>query len=134
MDIDKYKVLSFDCYGTLIDWESGILTVLREVLDSHDINIEDRKILELYAEIEKLAEEGKFVKYREVLGIVILEFGKRLGFVPPASGIDCLANSLKDWGPFPDTVEALQILKKTFKLAIISNIDRVPSFFRKIES
>ncbi|MFQ6117986.1 MAG: HAD-IA family hydrolase, partial [Candidatus Bipolaricaulia bacterium] len=63
------------------------------------------------------------VRYREVLRRVVQGLGVQLGFVPSPSELDCLADSLKDWRPFPDTVEALQALKRAFKLAIISNID-----------
>jgi 2-haloacid dehalogenase len=123
IDFNKYEVLSFDCYGTLIDWESGILAALRPVLVAHNINLTDKQTLKFYAEIELRAEEGKFAKYRKVLRKVVGELGSRLGFVPSPSELDCLVDSLKNWRLFPDTVEALQTLKKTFKLAIISNID-----------
>lgn len=123
IDFNKCEVLSFDCYGTLIDWESGILAALRPILAAHDIILNDKQILELYAKIEPRIEEGEFVKYREVLRRAMQELSSRLGFVPSHSELDCLADSLKDWMPFPDTVGALQTLKKTFKLAIISNID-----------
>jgi len=81
------------------------------------------KPLELYAEIEAKIEKGKYVEYREVLRKVMLQFGNQLGFVPSASELDCLVESLRNWLPFPDTVKALQILKKKYRLAIISNID-----------
>ncbi|MEA1964473.1 MAG: haloacid dehalogenase type II [Candidatus Aerophobetes bacterium] len=123
IDFNKYEVLSFDCYGTLIDWENGILTALKPSLAAYTINLSDEQILGLYAEIEPKVEKGEFVKYREVLRKVMGELGSKLGFVPSPSELDCLLNSLKNWMPFPDTVEALQILKRTFKLAIISNID-----------
>ena len=57
IEFDKYKILTFDCYGTLIDWEGGILTALKPVLTNHNINLEDKQILELYAEIESNSEE-----------------------------------------------------------------------------
>jgi len=123
VDFNKYEVLSFHCYGTLIDWESGILRALRPVLASHNINLNGDQILEVYAQIESKVEEGEFVKYKEVLRKVVRELGRRLRFAPSSSQLDCLIHSLKNWVPFPDTVDALQALKKTFKLAIISNVD-----------
>jgi len=123
IDFSKYEILSFDCYGTLIDWENGILTALRPALAAHNINLSDEQILNLYAEIESRVEKGKFIKYREVLRKVMEELGSKLGFMPSSSEQDYLVNSLNNWMPFPDSVEALQTLKKTFKLAIISNID-----------
>ena len=115
--------MSFDCYGTLIDWESGIQEALRPVLARHDLNLSDDRILELYAGAESAVEAGEFVKYREVLRGVVREIGTKLGFAPSFSELDCLADSLKDWRPFDDTVEALRSLKKAYRLAIISNID-----------
>jgi 2-haloacid dehalogenase len=123
MGFNKFKVLTFDCYGTLIDWESGILAALKPILATHNIKLNDEQILELYAELEAKAEEGEFVKYKEVLRKVMQGMGNKLGFAPSPSELNCLVDSLKSWMPFPDTVDALQVLKKRFKLAIISNID-----------
>ncbi|MCK4781419.1 haloacid dehalogenase type II [Candidatus Parcubacteria bacterium] len=123
IDFNKYEILTFDCYGTLIDWEGGILTALKPVFVNHNINLNDNQILELYAEFESEIEKGEFIKYKEVLREIMQKFGNRLGFTPSSFEKDCLVNSLGDWKPFPDTVEALQALKKKFKLAIISNID-----------
>jgi len=77
IDFSKYEILSFDCYGTLIDWENGILTALRPALAAHNINLSDEQILNLYAEIESRVEKGKFIKYREVLRKVMEELGSK---------------------------------------------------------
>ncbi len=122
-DFSKYEVLSFDCYGTLIDWETGIIAALKPILSAHNITLDDEQILELYVEIESHAEEGGYVKYREVLRRVTRGIGSTFGFLPSPSELDCLVESLKDWMPFADSIESLQALKKRFKLAIISNID-----------
>lgn len=123
IDFNKYKVLTFDCYGTLIDWESGILATLKPVLQNHNINLTDNRILELYAEFESEIERGEFIKYKEVLRKVMQKFSKKFCFSLLSVEENCLVDSLKNWKPFPDTVDALQNLKKRFKLAIISNID-----------
>jgi 2-haloacid dehalogenase len=99
------------------------VAALKPVLEAHAITLEEEQILELYAEIEPEVEEGEFVKYREVLRRVVQEIGRRLGFVPSHSEMDCLVKSLKNWMPFPDSVEALKALKKTFRLGVISNVD-----------
>ncbi|MFQ6117627.1 MAG: haloacid dehalogenase, partial [Candidatus Bipolaricaulia bacterium] len=78
IDFERYKVLSFDCYGTLIDWENGILSTLRPLLKGHDIELADEQILGLYAELEAEAEEGEFVRYREVLRRVVQGLGVQL--------------------------------------------------------
>lgn len=52
INFDKYQVLTFDCYGTLIDWESGILTALTPIFSAHNVNVDSAQILKLYAEFE----------------------------------------------------------------------------------
>jgi 2-haloacid dehalogenase len=127
IDADRYEVVSFDCYGTLVDWESGIISGLRPVLSNHGVEATDEEILELHAETEhelqSSSEPGSYVKYRDVLGQEVREAGKRWGFEPDLSEVGALADSLRHWQPFPDTVEALRALKSRYKLAIISNVD-----------
>jgi 2-haloacid dehalogenase len=123
VDFKQFEVLSFDCYGTLIDWESGILKTLRAILAKRNINISDQQILELYAQQESLQEAGNYLRYRDILKEVVNYFGEELNFSPTKVEVNSLAESIKDWEPFPDTVSALQTLKKHYKLTIISNID-----------
>jgi len=123
LDFSRFELLSFDCYGTLIDWESGILSVLRPILAAHGKTIDDARLLELYGELEAEAEQPPFRPYREVLQAVARGFGERLGFAPTADEIQALPQSLARWEPFPDTVDGLRELKKNYRLAIISNID-----------
>ncbi|MGF1936241.1 MAG: haloacid dehalogenase type II [Nostoc sp. ChiQUE02] len=123
IDFNPYKALTFDCYGTLIDWENGILKVLKPLLLAHNTNLDDEQILELFAEFEAELEKGEYIKYREVLKRVVQKFGERFGFEPTADELNLLANSIQYWLPFPDTVEALRTLKQKFKLVIISNVD-----------
>lgn len=123
LDFDRFTYLTFDCYGTLIDWEQGILAALRPVLDRHGIALSDDAALEVYGELESAAEHGPYRPYRELLATVMDGFGERLGFAPAADEREALAVSVGDWPPFPDTVEALQTLARRFQLAILSNID-----------
>jgi 2-haloacid dehalogenase len=118
-----FRVLSFDCYGTLIDWESGILGAMRPILAAHHKSLPDSALLELYGELEAQAEEGEFRPYREVLQSVVRAFGERLEFPPAGAEISSLPDSLAGWKPFPDTVAALHQLKSRYQLAIISNVD-----------
>lgn len=123
MRFDGFEALSFDCYGTLIDWESGILAALRPLLSAHGVAIDDAALLELYAGLESAAQDGRYRPYREVLGSVVLSLGERLGFKPSAEEQNSLAESIADWQPFPDTVAALEALDRRFDLVVISNID-----------
>jgi 2-haloacid dehalogenase len=123
LDFSKAKLLTFDCYGTLIDWESGIFSALRPLLAAHGKSISDAELLALYGELEAGIENGNYLPYREVLRSVVRAFGDRLGFVSTQDEIDALPNSVPRWQPWPDTVAALKRLATKFRLAIISNID-----------
>jgi 2-haloacid dehalogenase len=123
LDFSQFRVLTFDCYGTLIDWETGIFGALRPILAAHGKAISDADLLRHYSELEADAEQGRFRNYRQVLESVVCGFGQRLGFKPTQAEAHSLADSVVNWGPFPDTVAALQRLKRRYNLAVISNID-----------
>jgi len=123
LNFTQFQVLSFDCYGTLIDWETGIFSALGSTLAAHGKSIADAELLKVYSELESEAEQGEFCSYREVLGSVVRGFGERLGFKPTEAQVRSLPDSLASWLPFPDTVAALQKLKARYQLAVISNVD-----------
>ena len=123
LDLTRFKVLTFDCYGTMIDWESGIFSALRPILAAHKKSIADSELLRLYSELEASAEQGEFLPYRDVLQSVVRGFGERLGFSPTADEVRSLPESLANWPPFADTVAALRKLKTHYQLAVISNVD-----------
>jgi 2-haloacid dehalogenase len=123
IDFDDVDVISFDCYGTLVDWESGILEALRPLLHRRRLQIEDDRVLELYGRFESAAEEGEFVPYRTVLQRVVHAFAAEFSMTLGPGESDRLADSLERWPPFPDTRSALRRLRKHFRLVIISNID-----------
>lgn len=106
MNLENFEILSFDCYGTLIDWESGIIPVLKNLIANHQINISEQQILEMFAKFESEAEAGEYKNYREVLKQVVQKIGKELNFKPTELELDSLANSIKNWQPFPDTITA----------------------------
>ncbi len=125
MDFSRFTSISFECYGTLIDWESGILPALRRVLGSHgqSQSVSDAAILELYGEFEAEAESGPYQSYRDVLQSVVRAFADRLQFEASSAEIRSLHESVHAWPPFPDTVAALRELQMRYKLVVISNID-----------
>ena len=141
LDFEQFDVLTFDCYGTLIDWEAGILAALRAPLAAHGIEESDERLLESFARAESQAEAGPYQSYRGVLGDVlssiIREFDPaadaaaggqssedegRASFVEDAER-DAFAASVKDWPAFPDSVPALARLHERFKLGVITNCD-----------
>ena len=116
-------MVTFDCYGTLIDWETGILAAFRPILSANGSRLGDAEILRLYSELEFEAESSEYRPYKQVLREVVRGFGDRLGFAMTEEQQNSLPNSLANWIPFSDTVAALHRLKSRFKLGIISNVD-----------
>jgi 2-haloacid dehalogenase len=123
LDFSEFEVLTFDCYGTLIDWETGILRALRPMIERHKVRASESELLEAYATAESKAESGEFMPYRRVLEQVVRDLAAKFGFNASPDEQRSLPESLKTWQPFPDTVEALRRLHRNYKLAIISNTD-----------
>ncbi|MFZ0808050.1 MAG: haloacid dehalogenase type II [Candidatus Sulfotelmatobacter sp.] len=122
-DFGRFEVLTFDCYGTLIDWETGILSALHRILGAHDKPVDDATVLKLYGDFEQRAESRPFQSYREVLQSVVRQFGKEFSFEPTEQQVLSLPDSLPSWKPWPDTVGVLSRLQSRFRLAVISNVD-----------
>jgi 2-haloacid dehalogenase len=123
LDFGMFEVMTFDCYGTLIDWESGIASVMGKMLKSHGIGLGDDEVLELFAKLESRIEAGNFHNYKTVLAKVAEGFAQELGFILHRSEIESFSRSVEDWPPFHDSVEALHRLKKRYGLAVLSNVD-----------
>jgi 2-haloacid dehalogenase len=120
---DSFRAITFDCYGTLIDWESGILRVLMPLLAEHGKRVTEGQILELYAELEPGIQAGAYRPYRQVLAEVMRGVGQHFGFSVSTDEARSMAASLPSWMPFYDTVPALRALQSKYRLGIISNID-----------
>jgi 2-haloacid dehalogenase len=124
MDINAIRLITFDCYGTLIDWETGMLSNLRRLFSRKGKAIaDDAMLLELYGEAEAEIEAGPYQRYRTVLSRTVQMIGHRLDVPVTAEDGEQFAGSLTQWEPFPDTVAALKTLGSQFKLGIISNVD-----------
>lgn len=123
LDFSRFEILTFDCYGTLINWEDGILRSLHRILAAHGKDTDDVTILQSYGDFESRAEQGEYRSYRQVLQSVVRQFGEQLGFAPTEQEALSLPESLPHWKPWPDTVSALVELKNLFRLAILSNVD-----------
>src|SRR5687767_8570889 len=116
IDWDAFDVLSFDCYGTLIDWESGILTALAPAFEAHGVSLESNETLEAFGRWEAAVEAAEYVEYRVVLRRVLDGLGMQLGFCPSARELEAFSTSVRDWPAFPDSVDALRRLKSRYKL------------------
>ncbi len=123
MDFSAIEVITFDCYGTLIDWESGILSALAPLRSRSENPRTDDECLERYAAIESSVQAGEYRSYRDVLAVVGREMASFLGVALDPGEEGFLADSIADWRPFVDSTEALQRLARRFRLAVISNID-----------
>ena len=122
MDFSAIRLITFDCYGTLIDWETGILRSLRGLIPGLR-EVPDDQLLEMYGEIEEKIESGPYASYRIVLSRAVEQLAHRFHKTIQPGDAQRFGDSLKAWQPFPDTVAGLKKLATRYKLGIISNID-----------
>jgi len=125
MKLTDFSTLTFDCYGTLIDWESGILTELKPWVAAGGRTLSDDQILEAFGEEESRCEAAApSALYPEILATTFRALGRRLEI--PASDAQAteFGRSVPRWPAFPDSAAALQYLKQHYKLVILSNVDR----------
>ncbi|HMF91236.1 MAG TPA: haloacid dehalogenase type II [Candidatus Angelobacter sp.] len=122
-DFSSIRLITFDCYGTLIDWETGMLAALRPMFSRDGRTVPDAQLLEQYGEAEVELEAGEYLPYRQVLARSVETMGRRLNVAISSEDGRRFAESLTQWEPFSDTVGALQVLAKRFRLGVISNVD-----------
>ncbi len=124
LNTNRYEWLSFDCYGTLIDWETGICRAVSGVLDSCGIKVSDKEILALFSKFEPTVQQScRYLEYRVVLDRVMVAIGREFKAELDGSDASSLADSLPDWPVFPEVVDVLSWLKSRHRLAVISNVD-----------
>jgi 2-haloalkanoic acid dehalogenase type II len=125
MHLRDFDALSFDCYGTLIDWEAGLAAVLRRWAGRHGLEMDDEALLAFYSGHEAAAEARHPTDlYPDVLAHSMRALGDELGV--PVSDAEAaeLGSSVPDWPAFPDSADALVRLAGHYKLIILSNVDR----------
>ena len=128
--LNDFEALSFDCYGTLIDWETGLLEALAPLLARAPTLPTRDEVLEAYALAESEAEEKYPAEpYPQILSRVWLDLASQWNVADDPVLRQAFAGSVGDWPAFPDTAEALERLKRRYKLIILSNVDRA-SFAR----
>lgn len=124
IDFSRIEWVSFDCYGTLVDWETGIATAVSQALEPHGMHKDTPEILRLFADAEPRVQNSRtFKEYRVVLREVMSLIGSGAGVQFTEAEMDSLPESLVRWPVFPDVLEALTALKSRYRLAIISNVD-----------
>ena len=125
MRLTDFAALSFDCYGTLIDWETGILATLRPWAARHGLAVNDDALLAEFSRVEpELQAARPAVLYPDVLADAFRSLGRHFDRAVSDAEARAFGQSVKDWPAFPDSAAALAYLKRHYKLAILSNIDR----------
>lgn len=125
LDLTAFAALSFDCYGTLIDWERGIETALRRLLGRHGAVPDRDTLLALFAASESRRQrETPLASYPEILAGCFEDIAARLEVPADGGDANAFAQSIADWPPFADSAGALAALKRHFKLVVVSNVDR----------
>jgi 2-haloacid dehalogenase len=124
MRLTDYKALSFDCYGTLIDWESGMIEALKGLTGKVKKPLTRDEILKAHARHESAQQAQTPTKrYCELLPIVYKRLAEEWGVVASTDACESYGLSVRDWPAFVDSPGALQYLKKYYKLIILSNVD-----------
>jgi 2-haloacid dehalogenase len=125
MRFADFEALSFDCYGTLIDWEAGIAATLRRWADAHGSALSDEELLVAYSVHEAEAEIAAPTDlYPQILARSMRSLGIALEKAVSDAEADAFAKSVPDWPAFPDSADALARLDRRYKLIILSNVDR----------
>ncbi|UNI25043.1 hypothetical protein JDV02_010751 [Purpureocillium takamizusanense] len=134
--ITSFKCLTFDCYGTLVDWEGGIYKALSPLLQqlpaSHPLRHDRAAVLKAFVRTEGTVQRARpDALYSAVLSDAYGRLAAELGVQADAQEQDAFGQGVGDWPAYPDTVAALQQLKRHYKLVILSNVDR-DSFARTL--
>ncbi|KAJ5789148.1 uncharacterized protein N7518_006159 [Penicillium psychrosexuale] len=124
--LSDYSLLCFDVYGTLIDWESGIIDALAPILSKSSTQFTREHLLTTYHELESTQQTATpDLPYSDLLAAIHPTLAARLGLNPPTDEESRqFGNSVGTWPAFPDTVDALRRLSKHYKLVVLSNVDR----------
>jgi 2-haloacid dehalogenase len=125
MKLSDFKALTFDCYGTLIDWETGLWNALQPLISASRLDISRDEALDLFGRFETEQElETPSLRYSSLLAVVHARMAKPWSVPVHADLHDRFGGSVPDWPAFPDSAAALSYLKRHFKLVILSNVDR----------
>ena len=119
----RTKTITFDCYGTLIDWDAGLARSFVDVFGPI-VSVRRSELFDTYVRAEAEIEAGPYCSYRDVLAAALERVAKRFAWEVPPGKHDRLAELLPTWIPFTDTNAALHRLKARFRLGVLSNIDR----------
>ena len=126
MKLTDFKALTFDCYGTLIDWETGLWNALQPLISAGQLKLGREEALNVFSRLETEQEvETPSLRYAALLAVIHARMAKKWGVHAHADLHDRFGASVPDWPAFPDSAEALAYLKRHYKLVILSNVDRL---------
>jgi 2-haloalkanoic acid dehalogenase type II len=124
VDSPGIQVVTFDCYGTLVDWEAGILSAVLPLLAGYGVERDSRRVLEAFARAEAAIEaQTPFIRYAEVLRRTFVQMAKDLGFTPRPDDAGVLLDTFHSWPIFSDTTEGLRRIASCVPIGLISNVD-----------
>ncbi|MFO0996855.1 MAG: HAD hydrolase-like protein [Alphaproteobacteria bacterium] len=124
LDLSAFKALLFDCYGTLIDWETGMANVARPWLEAMKSNVTTNLVLTAFAFVKWHHEQPRpAILFTELMRRSWIDLEGIFDFEPRPDRAEAFAQSIGDWPPFPDSASALLDLSRSYKLGIVSNID-----------
>lgn len=122
-DMTQFSLITFDCYGTLIDWERGIKSALKGLIENRGLSFDIESLPQRYIEIEMEIEREDYRKYRDVLAIGVRRLFEENGIKLTSQEENIFVDTIIRWPPFEETTEVLRRLKEKHKLVILSNID-----------
>ena len=123
IDYTAFDAITFDCYGTLIDWETGLLDALRPVLEAHGVGPPDETLLEVYGRHEAALQAGPYLSYADILSSSLRGLGDEVGFEPSEAELAAFSRSVGDWPAFSDSAASLARLGERYRLGVITNCD-----------
>ena len=123
VEFGRFDALTFDCYGTLIDWEAGISAGLAGLVSAHGLAPDSEELLERFAGHEAALEAGPYRRYREILAEASRRVGRDYGLELADDEVGVFAGSVGEWPAFADTAAALARLKSRYRLGVITNCD-----------
>jgi 2-haloalkanoic acid dehalogenase type II len=124
MHLTDFKALTFDCYGTLIDWESGMIAALEPLTSRVAKPLSRDEILEAHARHESSQQNWTpGMRYQQLLGVVYKRLAEEWGVPVSTGACEAYGRSIRNWPAFPDSAGALQYLKSHYRLVILSNVD-----------
>lgn len=124
LDFARFEALTFDCYGTLIDWEAGLLAALHRALEGEPgVLLDDEDLLLRYARHEAALEAGPYLRYREILARALRGVAAELEVDVTDETAAAFGGSVVDWPAFPDSAQALARLATRYRLGVLTNCD-----------